>query len=136
MLVYRDELTGLVASLNQYKGGKGGDKQFWLTPWSSQDYTVNRKGKEPLRIERPFLSVIGNIPPDMLGDLADRRGREDGFIDRILFAYPDPVTVKWTDEVPDAKLEKKYVDACLKIGKLPDTTLTLSASTGGVLCLV
>ncbi len=128
LLVYRDELTGLVASLNQYKGGKGADKQFWLSAWSSQDYTVNRKGQDPLRIARPFLSVIGNIPPDMLGDLADRRGREDGFIDRILFAYPDPVTVNWTDGAADSKLQDAYVNACLKIGKLPDATLKLSAA--------
>ena len=127
VLVYRDELTGLVASMNQYKGGKGADRQFWLSAWSCQDYTVNRKGKEPLRVTRPFLSIIGNIPPDMLGELADRRGREDGFIDRILFAFPDPVQVKWTDTSPDPDLEKQYVRACLKLGKLPDAVLTRMA---------
>jgi hypothetical protein len=127
VLVYRDEATGWVASLNQYKGGKGSDRQFWLSAWSCQDYTVNRKGKPPLRIIRPFLSVIGNLPPDMLGELADRRGREDGFIDRILFAYPDPVQVKWTDSTVNPKLEGKYVNACLGIGRLPDAVLTLTA---------
>ena len=126
LLVYRDEATGWVASLNQYKGGHGADRQFWLSAWSSQDYTVNRKGQEPLRITRPYLSVIGNIPPDMLGELADRRGREDGFLDRILFAYPDPVRVKWTDTSPDPELLKSYVDACLRIGKQPDAVLTLT----------
>lgn len=126
VLVYRDELSGWVASLNQYKGGKGSDRQFWLSAWSSQDYTVNRKGKSPLRIMRPFVPVIGNIPPDMLGELADRRGREEGLIDRILFAYPEPVEVKWTEETVSARLEKAYVDACLKIGRLPDATLALT----------
>ena len=126
LLVYRDEASGWVASLNQYKGGSGSDRQFWLSAWSSQDYTVNRKGKEPQRITRPFLSVIGNIPPDMLGELADRRGRQDGFIDRILFAFPDPVQVKWTDTSPDPELESAYIEACLRIGKIPDALLRLT----------
>lgn len=123
LLVYRDEMTGWVASLNQYKGGKGADRQFWLSAWSCQDYTVNRKGKPPVRITRPYLSVIGNIPPDMLGELADRRGREDGFVDRILFSYPDPVRVRWTEKELNPALEQAYVDACLWIGELPDAEL-------------
>jgi hypothetical protein len=126
VLVYRDELSGWVASLNQYKGGKGSDRQFWLSAWSCQDFTINRKGKPPLRIVRPFPPVIGNIPPDMLGELADRRGREDGFIDRILFAYPEPILVKWTDKTVNPKLEGAYAEACLKIGRLPNATLALT----------
>jgi hypothetical protein len=127
VLLYRDEATGWVASLNQYKGGKGADKQFWLSTWSCQDYTINRKGKEPLRISRPYVSVIGNIPPDMLGELADRRGRADGFIDRILFTFPDPVQVRWTDKVVDSTLLEAYVKACLRIASLTDGTCTLTA---------
>ena len=127
LLVYRDEATGWVASLNQYKGGKGSDKQFWLSAWSSQNYTVNRKGQPPVKIVKPFVSVIGNIPPDMLGELADRQGREDGFIDRVLFAYPDEVPGKWTDSYPDPELEKRYIDACLSLIALPPAVLTLSS---------
>jgi hypothetical protein len=39
----------------------------------------------------------------MLGELADPRGRSDGFIDRILTAYPDPLPVAdWSDGgIPD-----------------------------------
>ena len=34
----------------------------------------------------------------MLGELADPRGRADGFIDRFLLAYPDPLPVAdWSD---------------------------------------
>jgi len=43
------------------------------------------------------VSVVGNIQPDVLNDLGDERGREDGFIHRILFAYPDRMPRQWTD---------------------------------------
>jgi uncharacterized protein DUF3987 len=132
VLLYRDEMTGLMASMNQYKAGKGSDKQFFLTAWSSQDFTVNRKGKEPQRIAKPYLSIIGNIPPDMLGDLADSRGREDGFIDRFLFSYPTPIQVKWTDTYPDPILYDKYIQASLAIGGLLDHTLTLTKLSGNI----
>lgn len=126
ILVDRDELTGWVASLNQYKGGKGSDRQFWLSAWSCQDYIVNRKGKEPVRVTRPFASVVGCIPPDMLGELGDRRGREDGFLDRILFAFPEPVTVKWTDAGIDEELLDRYSKICEDIANLPNATAKFS----------
>lgn len=127
LLVYRDEATGLVSSFNQYKGGKGADKEFWESAWSCQDYTVNRKGQAPLRITRPFICVNGNIPPDMLGELGDRKGRADGFLDRFLFSYPEPVQVRWTNESPNPSLLKGYTAACLRIDELSDAVLTVTA---------
>ena len=135
MLLYKDEASSWVTSLNQYKGGKGSDRQFWLSAWSCQNYTVNRKGKPPVHIPRPFLSMVGNIPPDMLGDLADRRGREDGFIDRILFVYPEPVTVKWTNTSAEERLKQAYADACFAIRKLPEAVLTMTREAQQVFAL-
>jgi hypothetical protein len=89
VLVARDELAGWVRSMDQYKGGKGSDRQFWLSAWSNDQVAVDRKNKgEPTIIEKPWLSVIGSIQPDVLTELA--AGREDGLLDRFLFAYPDP----------------------------------------------
>jgi len=45
LLVHRDELAGWARSLNQYKGGKGNDKQFWLNLWSGEPVAVNRRGR-------------------------------------------------------------------------------------------
>jgi hypothetical protein len=40
----RDELTGWARSMNQYKaGGKGSDRQFWLSAWSNYPWYVDRK---------------------------------------------------------------------------------------------
>ena len=97
VLVMRDELAGWVRSMDQYKsGGKGADRQFWLSGWSNSHVIVDRKGRgEPLFLPRPFVGVVGAIQPGVLPELG--AGREDGMMDRFLFAYPLPVPSAWSD---------------------------------------
>src|SRR5262249_2944360 len=86
----QDEGVAWVLGMGQYKGGKGNDRQFWLSTWSGKSHLVDRKTQNgvPISIPRPFVNVICGIPPDMLGELADYQGRNDGFLHRILFAFP------------------------------------------------
>ena len=97
VLVMRDELAGWVRSMDQYKsGGKGADRQFWLSGWSNSHVIVDRKGRgEPLFLPRPFVGVVGAIQPGVLPELG--AGREDGMMDRFLFAHPLPVPSAWSD---------------------------------------
>ncbi|HZF59457.1 MAG TPA: DUF3987 domain-containing protein [Rubrobacter sp.] len=89
VLVARDELAGWVRAMDQYKGGKGADRQNWLSLWSNAPISVDRKGSpEPVIVESPWVSVTGSIQPEILPDLSG--GREDGLLDRFLFAYPEP----------------------------------------------
>jgi putative DNA primase/helicase len=96
--VVRDELTAWVRSMDQYKaGGKGTDRQFWLSGWSNNYVAVDRKHRdEPLILQRPFVGVFGAIQPTVLPELGEHR--DDGLLDRFLFAYPEPVTSRWTDD--------------------------------------
>ena len=94
----QDELTGWALAMNQYKGGRGADRHGWLSFWNGAPILVNRKTrKEPIVLDNPFVGVAGCLPPDMLGELTDERGREDGFVHRILFAFPDPFAMHWTE---------------------------------------
>jgi hypothetical protein len=90
LLMPQDEGTSWVRGMNQYRGGRGNDKQFWLSTWSGKAYLVDRKaqGVVPISIPRPFLNVICGLPPDLLNEFADHRGRNDGFLDRVLFVFP------------------------------------------------
>ena len=84
--------------MNQYRSGRGADRQAWLSFWSGAPVIVNRKSrKQPIVLPRPFVGVAGCLPPEVLGDLSDERGREDGFLHRILFAFPEPLAVRWSD---------------------------------------
>jgi hypothetical protein len=103
-----DELTAWARGFNQYKSGKGADRQHWLSFWSSTQVIVNRKlMKEPIVLNAPFIAVTGCLPPEVLPELSDERGREDGFVHRVLFAYPDLTKQQWTeDEIPSAQMEE------------------------------
>ncbi len=117
LVLVRDELAGWARSLNQYKGGRGDDKQFWLSLWSGEMIFVNRRGRK-VHIDDPFICVVGNLPPDVLSELNDERSREDGFIHRILFAWPDPVPPGWTDLEPDPLTIQAYADVFRKLFSL------------------
>ncbi len=84
-----DEMTKWIMSMDQYKGGKGGDKPFYLSAWGSESITIDRAkhADEPIIVNHPFLTVAGGMTPDMLATLQDRKG-DDGFTARILFTYP------------------------------------------------
>jgi hypothetical protein len=106
LLQVLDEASTLTTSMNQYRGGKGSDRQWYMSAWSGQPRIVDRKGNAgnvPIRVPHPFLGIIGGMVPDMIGSFCDEKGRHDGFIDRILFTYPDPVPkADWHDDgLPD-----------------------------------
>jgi hypothetical protein len=112
VVLVRDEITAWAGSMNQYKGGRGADRQFFLSAWSGEQTTVDRKGSHqsgPVIVPRPFLAVIGGLPPAMLpwlrGDRRRGHKEEDGFFDRILFAYPaerPPAPENWLEVSDDA----------------------------------
>ena len=89
LLLCRDELTGWVQSLDAYRAGKGGDRQFFLSTWSSKSFSVDRKAKDPLHITRPFLAITGALQPDTVRSLLHEDRRDDGFVDRLLISYPN-----------------------------------------------
>lgn len=91
LIVLPDEMTGWVSSMDQYKGGKGGDRSFYLSAWSGEPVYIDRakNQQEPIAVPHPFLSVVGGMVPSMLPSLAKGGTREDGFTARLLFSYPD-----------------------------------------------
>src|SRR5262249_30641425 len=117
-----------VGSFDQYRsGGRGADRQFWLSALFGKPIRVDRKGNpelEPIRVPHPFLSVIGGIPPEMLVELRERGGRPDGFIERLLIAIPDPrPRPHWSDEgIP----EDVAADWAKIVGRLRARTLATS----------
>ena len=112
LLIVKDEGMALVASFNQYKkGGRGSDRQFFLSALMGKPIRVDRKGQTdglPILIDHPFLGIIGNVPPDLLGEFREKREANDGFIERILFAFPDPnPRPPWSEAgVADSTLER------------------------------
>lgn len=97
LVVLRDELVSWVRSCDAYRGGRGGDRSAWLSSWSGVAVKVDRKTDQPVYIKEPVVSVVGGIQPDMLPALAEEANRRDGFVERILYAFPDDHVPGWTD---------------------------------------
>jgi hypothetical protein len=119
LVMIRDELTALLMGMNQFKGGKGNDRAVCLKIWSGDAIKKDRVGHEanvPIRCPHPSLSIVGGLTPDMLGSILDPQGRADGFIDRFLFTYPDPMPVaEWSDRgIPEETVD----DWCVVIARI------------------
>ena len=104
--VYVDELATWFNNFNRYN--KGSEEQFWLSVWNGKGIRINRKTSEPTNIPMPFIPVIGTIQPGVLKDLAYNR-TENGFLDRLLFAYPHNLKKEyWSEEELDPEISKNW----------------------------
>lgn len=96
LLQFRDEMSGLICGMNQYKGGKGNDRQAYMELWNGDRYVCDRKSQDayaPLAVEQPFFALLGCLQPDTLPLLRGKADRQanDGFPDRFLVVYPEPL---------------------------------------------
>jgi hypothetical protein len=94
--VYVDELAGWFKNFNRYH--KGAEQEFWLSVWSGKPVNNDRKGSEPVFIPLPFIPVSGNIQTRILFELAKDNRAQNGFIDRILFAFPEGIQKPYWSE--------------------------------------
>lgn len=87
--ILRDELHGWLLDFGRYS--KSGEVQNWLSSWSQQPMTVNRKGASPVKNQHPFINITGGLQPDIIPELAKDFRAVNGFMQRFCFVYPDEV---------------------------------------------
>lgn len=97
--VVRDELSGWLASFNQYKSGRGADEAQWLELYRGGYLTVDRKtGERPTTfVPRATVSITGTIQPGVIRRLCGRERFENGLVARMLFAMPPRKPRRWSD---------------------------------------
>lgn len=88
--VYMDELGGFFKNFNRYNSGS--ETEFWLSNWSGSPYSVTRMGRKYF-LEWLCISIIGTIQPSVLDELGKGGRAQNGFVERILFCYPEKVNV-------------------------------------------
>ena len=124
LLLVRDELAAWAKSMNQYRGGRGADRQSYLSIYGAASIRIDRKGNEKeavsILVPRPHLSVVGCIPPSVLPALEDEGGREDGFLARLLFAWPAPVPVRWTDSIVSPVIRREFEELLQELFSVPE----------------
>jgi len=108
LLLGRDELSGFIQSFGEYKGGKGSDVQGYLSMFSASSVKIDRKtgDQNTIFIERPHVSIIGTIQPEILKRVFIREFFENGLASRFLFAMPPEPMGGWTNYQPDFAIQQ------------------------------
>lgn len=116
-----DELGTFLGSFDRYKGSKaGGDVQQFLSMFGARALRVDRKGgdKKTIFVERAALGICGNIPPKTLRQFIGVEHKDNGLLQRFLFAYPSFKARRWTDaDVADVTVDAMR-DLMLKLHQL------------------
>ena len=94
--VLKDELAGFFKDMNKYR--EGGDMEHWLSSWSGGEINLNRKTAKSSFVERAFLPIMGGIQPSILDGFQTEENKSNGFIDRMLFSYPELEVEDFVDE--------------------------------------
>jgi Protein of unknown function (DUF3987) len=116
LLVWRDELVGLLASCT--KEGHEGDRAFYLEGWNGcNSFRQDRIGRGSINVERLCLSLFGTIQPLRLQSFMYGMDglQHDGMLQRFqLMVYPDlPRNRKVVDEIPD-EVSQKAVEGLIE----------------------
>jgi putative DNA primase/helicase len=114
----RDEIVGWVKSCDAYRGGRGGDRQQWLSLWAGAPLKVDRKKGEPVYVPFPVVCVAGGVQPELLTELADEAGRRDGFVERILWSYPDTAPAEWTEQTISLQAQTAILNLFRKLRRV------------------
>ncbi|MFT0772545.1 YfjI family protein [Psychrobacter aquimaris] len=106
ILAKRDELTGLLASLDNESNLQA--RSFYLEGFNGlSSFQVDRIGRGSIFIETHCLSVIGGIQPDKLEYYLSKATKglgNDGLIQRFqLMVYPDPLPNSKEKDLPPDK---------------------------------
>lgn len=87
LMIYKDEIAGLMKGLNQFSGGKGNEKDELMGMIDNTRITATRKNTDGttkiIDVERPLLPIYGSIQWSRIGVMTD--GKESGFPYRFLF---------------------------------------------------
>jgi Protein of unknown function (DUF3987) len=68
-LIFNDELAQFYKSLDAYRGGKGSDRQQWLTIWDAGGIKNNRKSSGSVFIPQVSISIVGGVQPQTIRNM-------------------------------------------------------------------
>jgi hypothetical protein len=129
-----DELGAMFDAMGAYKKSGGHDRQAWLSVHACTRLVVNRKGKDPLIVPDPRLTIIGATTPAtaarVLGTL-----NGDGMVDRFFLTRSEPCTNRFRTPPVPVVLRTAYeasIKALCALGTSTPRVLTLTREAADV----
>ena len=107
LYIYVDELKGWIKNFNRYNNS--GEEEIYLSLWSGTTISSDRASGNSTRIKDPFIGVIGSAQISVLNSFAKDGRSNNGFMDRLLFVYPDDLPpIKWNIALVDQRILENY----------------------------
>jgi hypothetical protein len=95
-----DELAGFFNSANQYRSGKGSDKEDLLECWSGNGAVIARAAGTTVNVGAVSLSIYGNIQPKVLAPFLGDGSDDNGTFARFDFVQQPPSLTQITLGLP------------------------------------
>lgn len=116
LLVPTDELAGWFGSFNRHDSG-GGDAQQWISIYSAEGISVDRKGHRnargvmrPIKVHRPFVAITGAIQPGLWSTVVTAEHQASGMAARFMMAWPPRRPKQWSDATVSSATSRRYAD--------------------------
>ncbi len=107
LCIYVDELNGWLKNFGRYSSS--GETETYLSLWSGSTISSDRASGNSIRVDDPFIGVIGSTQIAVLKEFAKEGRNSNGFMDRLLFVYPEQQkTLKWNINKVDSTLLQNY----------------------------
>ncbi|UVK45677.1 DUF3987 domain-containing protein [Mesorhizobium sp. AR07] len=109
-----DELTGLLASLGEYKKGADGDRSKMLRFFDGNGITVDRRSAGSLRADSTLMTVMASSQPAKMREITRGLG-VDGMLQRFIMVLDDGAERQQHDEYPDREAATAYTEAIRRL---------------------
>lgn len=104
-----DEFRSFTNSFNKYNNGN--DEEFYLSAYSGSPVKKVRATKGTIRIADPNINVLGSIQPKMIGPTFSGKKLINGFMDRVLFYWPENFDgIEWNTIEVDKHWIQRYAE--------------------------
>jgi len=97
VLLAKDELGGWLSSFDRYSGKAGGDAARWLSMFTAEPLSVDRKGGGRTYVPAAAVSICGCIPPRTFAKALGSEHVDNGLLPRFIVAMPPRRRKEWTE---------------------------------------
>jgi hypothetical protein len=128
LFVYRDEMTGWVAELDQK--GREAERSLFLTAMNGNDpYTLDRIGRGSVTA-KVSASLFGGFQPEpLIKFLCDTRNINDGMLARFgLLVWPDDTTLPLVDRIVNSDAKDRFRRIIRRLAELRPESVRLHFS--------
>lgn len=101
-MLYRDELTGWLKSMDRYSSGSG-ERGAWLESYDAGPFSMDRvkdDGKA-VKVDKVYSPILGGIQPERLMEITGLDQADDGLQARFLTFWPDANFIEMHEEEGD-----------------------------------